>query len=242
MTQNAINIPWRVESRSTDNMQRWQHHARPHNISNSSVSISWFNNNNQALDNGTNPTIALELLLPLPPSNSSGRGVQVIKHLLDPDDHIYADSQGSYEVNDYRTGNGLMTYGEIPVFKEFGRNSSGGDVRWTARLGGDNLVQLYRGYKQVWHGNPPGKPSIVVEKNGANACPAAYGYVSWNGATDVSEWCIYEGSTKGNLTKVGSVGFKGFETQFNIGADAQCIQVAAAVQGKETTRSDMACF
>ncbi|KAF2234535.1 hypothetical protein EV356DRAFT_446480 [Viridothelium virens] len=218
---------------------RWQHHSRPHNVSNSSVSISWFNNNNQAFDNGTNPTVGLELLLPLPPSNLSSASVQTIRHLVDAKDNLYVDSQGSYEVDLYGTGNGFITYGEIPVMKEFGPDTSGADVRWTGRVGGDNLVQLYRGYKQIWHGNPTGKPSLVVEKNNATDCPAAYGYVSWNGATDVTAWAVYEGSSSGNLTKAGDVGFKGFETKFNVDADARYVQVAAVVNGTETTKSEV---
>ncbi|KAI9687335.1 MAG: hypothetical protein M1822_002378 [Bathelium mastoideum] len=223
-------------------MFRWQHFARPHNITNSSIAISWFDNNNQALDNGTNPSIGLELLLSIQSLNSSGQGLQLVKRLVDSTDNIYADSQGSYESDLHNTGNGFMTYGEIPVIKEFGPNSTGGDVRWTGRLGGDNLVQLYRGYKQIWHGNPLGNPSLVIEKNTANACPAAYGYVSWNGATDVTGWSVYEGSSNGSLTHVGTADFKGFETRFLVGSDAQCVQVAAVVDGRETTKSSVKCF
>ena len=204
--------------------------------------ISYFNNNNQALDNGTNPTVGLELLLPLPPSNSSGRGIQTIEHLVDPTDNIYADSQGSYQISINGTGNEFMTYGEISVMKEYGPGSTGTDVRWTGRIGADNQVQLYRGYKEIWHGNPTGQPSLVVEKNTATNCPAAYGYVSWNGATDVTGWRVYESNGFADLQEVGTTDFKGFETRFNVGPDAQCVQVVAIVDGKETAKSSIVCL
>ena len=90
-------------------------------------------------------------------------------------------------------------------------NSSSSNVRWTARFGLDNLVQNYRAYKAEWQGFPTTSPSLFLGENG-NGCRA--GYVSWNGATNVEEWVVYESRAKEDLSQVGRIGNKGFETQF----------------------------
>lgn len=211
----------------------WQHHARPHNVTNSSISLTYFNNNNAlGVDNGTHFTTGLELLLSLPPSNASST-TRALKYLSDPSDPIYADSQGSLTF--LSNGNIFMDYGEIAVMKEYGPNSpSGADVRWTARFGADNLVQSYRGFKAEWHATPKTGPSLAVEK-GAGSC--GKGYVSWNGATDVEAWVVYEGASATHLEEVGRIGFRGFETEFGVGKEF--VQVAAVVRGEIVRKSEV---
>ncbi|KAL8784408.1 MAG: hypothetical protein Q9195_009053 [Heterodermia aff. obscurata] len=212
----------------------WQHHARARTITSNSIAISWFNNNNAfGVDNGTKFTTGLELLLPLPPSNTSSTTVRALRYLSDPSNPIYAASQGSFSI--LPNGNIFMGYGEIAVLKEYGPNSSSGagDVRWTARFGADNLVQSYRGFKAEWHATPKTKPSLAVE-SAAGGC--GKGYVSWNGATDVEAWAIYEGEQPGSLREVGRVGFKGFETSF--GVASAFVQVGAVVGGEVVRRSE----
>ena len=63
--------------------------------------------------------------------------------------------------------------------------------------------------------------------------------MSWNGATNVQGWAIYEGRTKGRLSHVGTVGYKGFETEFLVGQP--CVQVAAVVDGEISARSEVVC-
>ena len=124
--------------------------------------------------------------------------------------------------------------------KEYGPNSASGagDVRWTARFGADNLVQSYRGFKAEWHATPTTRPSLVVEKAaGRSGDGCGKGYVSWNGATDVEAWVVYEGDRPGNLKEVGKVGFKGFETSF--GVASAFVQVAAVVRGEVVRKSEV---
>lgn len=113
-------------------------------------------------------------------------------------------------------------------------NSS--NVRWTARFGLDNLVQSYRAYKTGWQGFPTTSPNLFLEEDD-NGCRA--GYVSWNGATNVEEWMIYEGKVEGNLSYAGRIGYKGFETQFIV--QHPCVQVAAKVNGEISARSSVVC-
>lgn len=130
-----------------------------------------------------------------------------------------------------------MDYGQIPVMKEYGPGDpSGGDVRWTGRFGVDNLVQSYRGFKTEWQGFPTTSPSLVLGEDG-NGCRA--GYVSWNGATNVDEWVIYEGKMEDNLSYAGRIGYKGFETQFIV--QYPCVQVAAKVYGEISAKSSVVC-
>lgn len=186
------------------------------------------------MDNGTHPTDGLELKIALPPNKA--KPPVVLEYLSDPAAPIYADSQGSTQLLD--NGNIFMDFGEIAVLKEFGPNHpSGNDVRWTARFGADNLVQSYRGYKQQWHATPKTSPSLVVKSGRANDCPT--GYVSWNGATDVSHWKIYEGPTRNSLSYVGQVGYRGFETKFTVGQ--ACVQAVAWVSGQVAGKSNVAC-
>lgn len=217
-----------------DIMQSWQHFARPHNITETSIVLSYFNNVNAlGIDNGTHSSNGLALRLTIPPNKSSPP--VLIEYLSDPNDPIYSDSQGSttYLPN----GNVFLDYGEIAVMKEYRPiNSSRSNVRWTARFGLDNLVQSYRAYKTEWQGFPTTNPSLFVGEDG-NGCLA--GYVSWNGATNVEEWVVYEGRVKDGLSQTGRVGNKGFETQFIV--KYPCVQVAAKVNGKISAKSSVVC-
>ena len=195
------------------------------------MTLTMFNNYNSAVDNGTNQTTGLSLLLPLPPSKANSP--TVLFDIADPKQPIFADSQGSAEV--LPNGNILMDYGQIAILKEFGPNSNS-DVRWTAQFAGLNLVQSYRGFKHEWHATPSTCPDLVVEKNGT----CGTGYVSWNGATDVTAWAVYDGPMRDQLEFVGKVGFKGFETMFTVAGE--CVQVAAVIDVKERARSNIACM
>lgn len=186
------------------------------------------------LDSGINANVGLELQLTLPP-NKSDTPV-VLEHLVDPSDLIYSQSQGDTEF--LPDGSIFMGYGAIAVMREWGPNHpDGSDLRWSARFAADNVVQSYRGFKHEWHATPTTDPSLVVIASGGSGCSA--GYVSWNGATDVEAWVIYEGPDQGHLSKVGQVGFKGFETKFTVGE--ACVQVATVVYGSEYKRSNIAC-
>ena len=159
----------------------------------------------------------------------------LVARFSDPNDPIYADSQGSVSL--LPNGAFLVDYGEIPVVKEFGMSvASSSDVRWTARFGFDNSVQSYRGYKTEWQGYPSTRPDLAVEEDG-NGCFA--GYVSWNGATHVEEWIVLEGLVEGGLSYVGRIGYRGFETGFTVGGP--CVQVVAVVYGEASTRSAVVC-
>ena len=162
----------------------------------------------------------------------------MLNYLSDPNDHIYSGSQGSTTL--LPNGNFFLQYGQIPLVKEFpcsGPPNGITVVPWTARFGLDNLVQSYRGFKSDWRAFPPTKPDLALGDDGSG-CAAAY--VSWNGATDVQAWVVFEGRTEGGLVRVGTVAYKGFETQFLIGEP--CVRVAAVVDGVIAAGSDVVCL
>ena len=133
-----------------------------------------------------------------------------------------------------------MGYGQIAILKEYGPNSNS-DVRYTAQFAAPNLVQSYRGFKHEWHATPTTSPDLVVEK-AKNGTACGKGYVSWNGATDVVGWAVYEGPTKEELKFVGEVGFRGFETMFTVGGEGVCVQVKAVMRKREGRGSAVVCI
>ncbi|MCJ1440398.1 MAG: hypothetical protein MMC23_000881 [Stictis urceolatum] len=221
----------------------WQHHVRPHNVSDTGLTLTMFNNHNAAPDNGTHPTNGLAFRLPLPPGSGP---VKLLQKLVDPagGEVLYADSQGDQQV--LANGNRLMGYGQLPVVREYGPGTGeNADVRWQARFGVDSLVQNYRAFRQEWSALPARtKPSLVVEGQASSdgygvasgsGCKRAY--VSWNGATGVEKWRVYEGSEEGKLKSVGDVSYKGFETSFVIGGPI--VQVAAVTADGVEHRSNI---
>ncbi|KAF6227870.1 hypothetical protein HO133_007598 [Letharia lupina] len=163
----------------------WQHFARPHKITETSITVSYFNNFN-ALDiaNDTHPNNGLALQLTISPNKSSPP--VVINDLSDPNDPIYL----IHKVPTH--------FYPMAIFL------------WT---------MSYRGFKVEWQGFPTTSPDLVVDGYG-KSCLA--GYVSWNGATNVEEWAIYEGWAHDKLSQVSRVGYQGFETEFTV--DRTCAQ------------------
>ena len=82
--------------------------------------------------------------------------------------------------------------------------------------------------------------TLVVQAN-ASQGSGSVGYVSWNGATDLTAWNIYEGSQASRLSLIGQVASAGFETAFSVAHMPQCLQVGAVREGVEIRRSDVVC-
>lgn len=244
-------IIWRVEGESGGDFGslpeearfRWQHDARAHNITDTSITISWFNNYNAPLYNGTRSSTLLALHFDLPPDRvKTPRVVQTVHY---PNDSIYSTSQGSYTRDVAGTQNQLADYGNMPLFREFGPPAEDSDLRWEARFGTEaGSSQTYRVFKGEWHATPKTwDPSLVVERpDDAPGRKCATGHVSWNGATEVEEWNVYMAPDKGSrMEKMVVVDKHGFETAFNIPTRG-CVQLGAVQSSKEVRRSNVACL
>lgn len=80
-------------------------------------------------------------------------------------------------------------------------------------------MDSYRAFRKEWHANPKTDPKLVVEKGTA--------YFSWNGATSVTNWIVYEGKSKSSLTRTKRVRKQGFETNTTLEQETLYVQVAA---------------
>lgn len=158
-------------------------------------------------DNGTQPTNGLRLHL-----NLDNKSVSILQTLSS--NGIYTDSQGAFWPLD--NGNTLMGYGAIAKIKEYGPD---GKERMNLQFGIDNLVQSYRTYRQVWNATPAAPPKAVIQDRAV--------YMSWNGATNVTQWAVYVGNTTSQMKLVGMIPKKGFETSINLTNTAAFAQVAA---------------
>jgi len=76
-------------------------------------------------------------------------------------------------------------------------------------------VESFRAWKFPWVGKPKTQPKILGYALDANN--PLYGYVSWNGATEVAAWAIYtsEETARGPWKAVGTIRKQGFETFIN---------------------------
>ncbi|KAJ9502842.1 hypothetical protein H2202_001964 [Exophiala xenobiotica] len=226
----------------------WQHDARLETLNSSAALIHWFANNNDEFTapSDIKPSTGLTFLITLPPDPSSPPVLYT--NYTNPQNPVGSWSQGSFQY--LPNGSALMGYGAYAVIEEFGpkrRTSTSDDtqkkghVRWSAAFGSGDLVSSYRVFKQEWHATPATKPSLTVSRAAANDtlnhCAGRNstwrGYVSWNGATDVTRWLVYAGTSNANananatLKAVGSVRKEGFETEFVVPQGAAFVQVGA---------------
>ncbi|KAH7305197.1 ASST-domain-containing protein [Stachybotrys elegans] len=251
---------------SENDQFRWQHDARAYNVTKSGMTISIFDNHNTEDDTDKVESRGLMVAIELPPQKSVKP--KIVRHVLHSDgDKIFAQGQGCYDPC-LENGNQLIGHGPIPVVQEFSRD---GKLLWEGRFGGNNKAQSYRTFKQKWHAVPHGwGPSLALEQAGqlqvagGEADPneaQIVGYVSWNGATDIEAWNVYQ--TRDNVTEtiIGAAPKVGFETVFHLplsffdlDAEAKkaipelgvngsiCIFVSAVQGSQEIRRSNTACI
>jgi hypothetical protein len=81
----------------------------------------------------------------------------------------------------------------------------------------------YRVYRFAWSGHPRRAPDVVVKKRRGR--PVAF--VSWNGATDVTEWQALAGTSPDSLAVVARARKRGFETRIQLPGAARFVAVKA---------------
>lgn len=230
-------IIWSIEGETggsfgalpSDGTFRWQHFARPHNVTETSLDLSLFDNHISAIDNGTASSRGLVYHLELPASKSYIP--QLLRRIETPYQELYCDSQGSYAPS-LSNGNQVLGYGQIAITREYGPATDGSDLRWEAQFGAVNAVQSYRAFKETWSATPAAwDPVLVVEGGKA--------YVSWNGATEVTDWNVYVGKRSSSCSLAGTAAKKGFETVFNVPKGTKYVQVGAVQAGAEVRKSNL---
>lgn len=87
-------------------------------------------------------------------------------------------------------------------------------------------MHSYRIYKYPFVGQPSTLPSFAMDPNTTRV-----GYVSWNGATQVSSWRVLEADAISNFTwnlpQASSTRRSGFETTLLLSAKTDYVAVAA---------------
>jgi len=77
-------------------------------------------------------------------------------------------------------------------------------------------------------------PSIAVRGAGANSAAV---YLSWNGATAVTQWRLLGGSSTHRLRTIGTTARRGFETSVTLPAPPAYLQAQALGAGGQVLAS-----
>jgi Arylsulfotransferase (ASST) len=117
---------------------------------------------------------------------------------------LLVPTQGSMQT--LTNGDVFLDWGQQPVFSAY---TAAGKLIYDAAFPAADST--YRAYLEPWVGLPPTRPAIKVVTKGANATV----YVSWNGATQVTQWELLAG-TGSHLKALGRVTKAGFETAIQI--------------------------
>jgi hypothetical protein len=123
-------------------------------------------------------------------------------------DHEYSTSRGSLEV--LPNGNVFMGW---TFHSRISEHTANGKLLMKAKL--PPKKNTYRSYKSPWVGRPLQPPDAYsrLVKNGWPSELTTEVSVSWNGATEIVKWNIYEQNLQENKTTlVKSLPKKGFET------------------------------
>jgi hypothetical protein len=108
--------------------------------------------------------------------------------------------------------------GGVPDLSEF---SADGKLLFDARVMAS--AESYRVYRFPWSGHPRRPPDLTVRKR--HGRPVAF--VSWNGATDVTDWQVLTGSNKDSLAVAAHARRRGFETAIPLPGPAKFVAVKA---------------
>lgn len=164
-----------------------------------------------------------------------------LRTLIDPEDQIHADTQGSLQIFTGNTGgNALMGYGQWATIKEY---DARGIPVFTAKFGPDAQIASYRVAKHEWHATPHWNPSVQIGQ--LSTAPSGPSndlaiYVSWNGATDYDHWAVYGADAVDVFDRrlLAFVERTGFETEIILtNAEAKYLQAVPMQDGKALTAS-----
>jgi hypothetical protein len=151
--------------------------------------------------------------------NMTDHTVTLVRSLISPD-KLLSTSQGSVQM--LPNGDSLVGYGNKPYITEY---NPAGAVVFNARFTGPG-EDSYRAYRFTWEGLPGGRPSLAVRSAGSGRWT---GYASWNGATQIADWQVLQGSTRHGMTVVDTVPRRSFETAIHVAGSAGDLVVVRAV-------------
>ncbi len=139
-------------------------------------------------------------------------------------DPILADAMGN--VQTLPDGHVLVGWGAEPYVGEF---AGDGLLLSDVRLGSSR--DSYRAFRYPWRAKPIERPALAAKRSVGTRNSTLY--VSWNGATDVSQWQVNAGLSPTTLRPLGIAERHGFETAITIGrAEGYAAVTAVDVAGR----------
>jgi hypothetical protein len=148
--------------------------------------------------------------------NEHARTAQLVQALRQPQGRG-TTTQGSVQVlpdGHYVVGWG----GGIPDLSEF---SAERKLLFDARVLAS--AESYRVYRFPWSGHPRRPPDVRMRRESGRTVA----FVSWNGATDVTDWQVMAGSSRDTLAVVAHAQRRGFETAIPLPRPARFVAVRA---------------
>ncbi len=134
---------------------------------------------------------------------------------------LLAASQGDFQP--LPGGDWFVGWGQEPFFSEY---SPAGQPLLDAHL--PPLYQSYTALKFPWSGAPRQPPVLAVRARSHGGLVA---YVSWNGATAVTQWRLLAGASSHALGPAAIAPRSGFETAIAISSTPRYIAVQALGAG-----------
>ncbi|MGC2372623.1 MAG: arylsulfotransferase family protein [Solirubrobacteraceae bacterium] len=183
----------------------WQHDAREQ----SGGTISFF-------DNGATPVVHSQsrvIVLALDHAHKTATLVSSFEHSRP----LVAPSQGDFQP--LLSGDWFVGWGQQPYFSELAPE---GRVLLDAHLPAS--YQSYTVFKFPWSGAPAQPPRLAVRSHGRRGLVA---YVSWNGATAVTQWQLLGGSSRQALAPIVAAARSDFETAIAIPTTPRYLAVQA---------------
>jgi hypothetical protein len=189
----------------------WQHDAREE----PGGAISFF-------DNGGTPKVHPQSRVTVLALNVQTKTATLVASFVHSAPALLAASQGDFQP--LLGGNWFVGWGQEPFFSEY---SPAGRLLFDAHL--PALYQSYTALKFPWTGMPTQRPSLAIR---ARSQGEAVAYVSWNGATAVTQWRLLGGASPHTLVPAAAVAPRsGFETAIVLPSTPRYIAVQALGAG-----------
>ena len=195
----------------------YEHHVRLR--SDDMTQITMFDNHELLLNQNctTNCSRGLHLAL-----DHDAMTVKVVQEYFNPS-HLTSGAMGSYVP--LPSGNVLVGWGISPSFSE---HTPDGKCVMDVQTSSYAAQQFnYRVFRQNWTGLPKWAPAAAAEGGAL--------YVSWNGATEYTDWRITTAPSQSNMTadsKQMLVPRGGFETSIMVGTTGYAMAEALSADGQ----------
>jgi hypothetical protein len=156
-------------------------------------------------DNGASPKVESESRALLVDVDEQNRTVQLRNEYRHPK-HLSAGSQGNVQI--LPNGNVFVGWGAEPHATEF---TADGNIVLDIALPSGRYS--YRALRLPWTAAPASVPEAVVRSDGDRRTSVN---VSWNGATDVSQWVVLTGASPAQLGVATTIPRAGFDTMIRV--------------------------